>query len=98
MTVAPRLLKGEPRLPLGRVVGYRQSHGPLTHVVLRNAGHMAPHDQPQAALAMMETWLHCNVLSSSTDGSDWDCGLPGPQATEPPAAAPPEESSADPEL
>lgn len=93
-TVEPGMLKEERRSSPGQVVGYRRTQGPLTHVVLRNAGHMAPHDQPEAAVAMMATWLHCNVLSPSADGADWDCGLPSEQA--PASAAAPSEG--DPEL
>ncbi len=64
---------GEPRLPPGRVVGYHRAAGPLTHVMLRNAGHMAPHDEPDAARAMFESWLRKNVLKrdgTQVDG-DW---------------------------
>jgi vitellogenic carboxypeptidase-like protein len=55
--------------PPGRVVGYQRSFGPLTHVALRNAGHMAPHDQPDAARAMFESWLHKNVIGEPTNGA-----------------------------
>ncbi|PNW88027.1 hypothetical protein CHLRE_01g011300v5 [Chlamydomonas reinhardtii] len=37
--------------------GWRRSAGPLTHVVVYRAGHMVPHDQPAAALQMMEGWV-----------------------------------------
>lgn len=40
-----------------RVAGYWRQGGLLTTVTLRNAGHMAPHDQPVAALAMLTQWL-----------------------------------------
>ncbi|KAG2444312.1 hypothetical protein HXX76_001069 [Chlamydomonas incerta] len=36
--------------------GWRRSAGPLTHVVVYRAGHMVPHDQPAAALQMIEGW------------------------------------------
>lgn len=39
------------------VAGYWKQHGPLTQVVLRNAGHMVPHDAPLQAQAMLERWI-----------------------------------------
>ncbi|CAK0783932.1 hypothetical protein CVIRNUC_007135 [Coccomyxa viridis] len=39
------------------VVGYWKQHSLLTHVVLRNAGHMVPHYQPKVAQAMIEKWI-----------------------------------------
>lgn len=39
--------------PLGYV---KQLHN-LTQIVVRNAGHMVPHDRPLVALSMLETWL-----------------------------------------
>lgn len=41
----------------GRVAGYVRRGGGLTTVTLRNAGHMAPHDAPEAALAMVGEWV-----------------------------------------
>lgn len=35
----------------GEVVGYWRKHSTLTHVVIRNAGHMVPHDRPLVAQA-----------------------------------------------
>ena len=35
----------------GEVVGYWRMHSTLTHVVIRNAGHMVPHDRPLVAQA-----------------------------------------------
>eukprot|EP00884_Botryococcus_braunii_P007980 jgi/Botrbrau1/17183/Bobra.0157s0074.1 len=70
---SPRDPAAEPRLPPGRVVGYHRESGRLTHVMLRNAGHMAPHDEPDAARAMFESWLRKKVLKgegSQVDG-DW---------------------------
>eukprot|EP00198_Chlamydomonas_reinhardtii_P000086 XP_001689421.1 serine carboxypeptidase [Chlamydomonas reinhardtii] len=40
-----------------QAAGWRRSAGPLTHVVVYRAGHMVPHDQPAAALQMMEGWV-----------------------------------------
>ena len=39
------------------VAGYVKHHGPLTLVIIREAGHMVPHDQPLAARHMMEKWV-----------------------------------------
>lgn len=41
----------------GVVAGYWKSAGRLTQVVLRNAGHLVPHDQPVAARLMVEQWV-----------------------------------------
>lgn len=43
--------------------GWRRSVSTLTQVVVRNAGHMVPRDQPQAALVMMQAWVE-SVLAS----------------------------------
>jgi carboxypeptidase C (cathepsin A) len=37
--------------------GWRRNVSTLTQVVVRNAGHMVPRDQPEAALAMMQQWV-----------------------------------------
>jgi hypothetical protein len=37
--------------------GWARSVSTLTQVVIRNAGHMAPRDQPEAALMMIEQWV-----------------------------------------
>ena len=42
----------------GEVVGYWRAHSTLTHVVIRNAGHMVPHDRPLVAQA--RTCLLCH--------------------------------------
>lgn len=41
----------------GIAAGWRRSTSTLTQMVVRNAGHMVPRDQPQAALAMIEQWV-----------------------------------------
>jgi vitellogenic carboxypeptidase-like protein len=46
--------------------GWRRSVSTLTQVVVRNAGHMCPRDQPQAALTMMQDWVG-SVLA----GEEW---------------------------
>lgn len=47
--------------------GWRRSASTLTQVVVRNAGHMVPRDQPQAALVMMQEWVE-SVLKASEQG------------------------------
>eukprot|EP00775_Hariotina_reticulata_P013690 gene13690-13812_t len=39
------------------VLGYVKSHMRLTHVVIRNAGHMVPHDRPVVSQKMLEAWI-----------------------------------------
>ncbi|CAL8469775.1 g9317 [Coccomyxa elongata] len=51
----------------GRVVGYRRQHDTLAHIVIRNAGHMVPHDQPLVAQAMIEQWVDKAVGFSDAD-------------------------------
>ncbi|BDA47762.1 probable serine carboxypeptidase CPVL [Coccomyxa sp. Obi] len=51
----------------GRVVGYWREHSTLAHVVIRNAGHMVPHDQPLVAQAMIEQWVDKAVGFSIAD-------------------------------
>ncbi|KAK9835972.1 hypothetical protein WJX81_002745 [Elliptochloris bilobata] len=41
----------------GEVVGYWREHATLTHVVIRNAGHMVPHDRPLVAQEMLRRWV-----------------------------------------
>ena len=50
----------------GEVVGYWHAHSTLTHVVIRNAGHMVPHDRPLVAQA--RTRLLCHYLCLSARG------------------------------
>ncbi|KAK9839984.1 hypothetical protein WJX74_001476 [Apatococcus lobatus] len=40
----------------GPVAGYWKKADSLTHVILKNSGHMVPRDQPGNALAMIEAW------------------------------------------
>jgi carboxypeptidase C (cathepsin A) len=37
--------------------GWRRQASTLTQVTVRNAGHMVPRDQPQAALALLQQWV-----------------------------------------
>ena len=39
------------------VAGYIKHHHFLTSVVLKDAGHMVPRDQPEVAQTMIESWL-----------------------------------------
>ena len=47
----------------GDVVAYWRTYETLSHVVIRNAGHMAPHDQPCAMRAIIEAWVGENFAS-----------------------------------
>ena len=52
--------QGQLEKEVQRVAGYWKHHGPLTSVVLKDAGHMVPRDQPLAAQTMVEAWVqHC---------------------------------------
>jgi vitellogenic carboxypeptidase-like protein len=51
--------------------GWARSVSTLTQVVIRNAGHMVPRDQPEAALFMIEQWIQ-GVLGSQDDPSQDD--------------------------
>lgn len=46
----------------GEVVGYWRAHSTLAHVVIRNAGHMVPHDRPLVAQARTHLLCHDPVL------------------------------------
>ena len=61
------LLQG--RHSIAPVAGYVKHHGPLTLVIVREAGHMVPHDQPLAARHMMEKWVQ-----TALGGPDWLSG------------------------
>ncbi len=39
------------------VLGYKKSHNGLSTVIVRNAGHMLPHDRPDVAQMMLESWI-----------------------------------------
>lgn len=45
------------RMSCRAVAAYWKAHGPLTHVVVRGAGHMVPRDAPCTAQYMIERWL-----------------------------------------
>ena len=44
------------------VAGYWKHHQSLTTVVLKDAGHMVPRDQPLAAQTMIETWVQHSLV------------------------------------
>ena len=52
------------------LVGYRRSHGPLTHIVVRNAGHMVALDQPEVARAMIDIFINEALSNSGTATAD----------------------------
>ena len=39
------------------IAGYKKSYGNLTHILIRNAGHIVPYDQPQWALKMINEFI-----------------------------------------
>jgi carboxypeptidase C (cathepsin A) len=41
----------------GAVVGYTRQEGNLAQVLVANAGHLVPMDQPKVALAMLDRFL-----------------------------------------
>ncbi|GJP33334.1 hypothetical protein CLOM_g17878 [Closterium sp. NIES-68] len=45
----------------GRREGYWRQYKNLTHVVVTGAGHQVPADQPEAAAAMIETWVEQQI-------------------------------------
>jgi vitellogenic carboxypeptidase-like protein len=40
----------------GEVAGFYKSYGPLAQLVVRNAGHMVPHDRPEVAQVGGRRW------------------------------------------
>ena len=42
---------------MGRVLGYWKEWDTLTHVVIRDAGHMVPRDDPLTSQASNVAWL-----------------------------------------
>ncbi len=39
------------------VLGFYKAHGPLAQLVVRNAGHMVPHDRPDVAQLMIQGFV-----------------------------------------
>lgn len=60
----------------GAAAGWRRAAGLLTQVVVRNAGHMAPHDQPRATQTMIQTWVQ-GVLQQADIDAAAGAGTPG---------------------
>lgn len=54
----------------GVAAGWQRRQSTLTQVMIRNAGHMVPRDQPRAAQVMIEQWV-ADVLADE----DWGRGL-----------------------
>ncbi len=48
------------KLQKSELMGYRQSGGGLTFVVVRNSGHMVPIDQPEWSLKIVDDFLQAN--------------------------------------
>ncbi|GFR46687.1 hypothetical protein Agub_g8305 [Astrephomene gubernaculifera] len=51
----------------GRIAGYWKSHDTLDVLVLRNTGHMVPHDNPLIGQLMLERWVETAVRGLSYD-------------------------------
>jgi hypothetical protein len=47
------------------VLGFVKTHKRLTHLIIRNAGHMVPHDRPVVSQKMIEAFVE-----SAQQGSD----------------------------
>jgi carboxypeptidase C (cathepsin A) len=60
-------LEGELWEAEGRKAGWWRRLGNLTHAVVRNAGHMVPHDQPAAGKWLVQTWAE-GVLGGGRGG------------------------------
>eukprot|EP00879_Flechtneria_rotunda_P013752 GHRR01014365.1.p1 GENE.GHRR01014365.1~~GHRR01014365.1.p1 ORF type:complete len:296 (+),score=89.33 GHRR01014365.1:1001-1888(+) len=50
------------------VLGYYKSQQKLSHVIIRNAGHMVPHDRPIVSQKMIEAWVES--AQKGLDGFD----------------------------
>ncbi|XP_008805718.1 serine carboxypeptidase-like [Phoenix dactylifera] len=51
----------------GKEAGVLKSHGPLSFLKVRDAGHMVPMDQPKAALEMLKRWIQGNLVEFSSE-------------------------------
>ncbi|GFH19120.1 carboxypeptidase [Haematococcus lacustris] len=45
-----------------RAMGYLKRHANLWQLIVRNTGHMVPHDNPLYGQLMIERWIHEKVL------------------------------------
>ncbi|KAF4677539.1 hypothetical protein FOL47_000927 [Perkinsus chesapeaki] len=52
----------DPTSPQEAVYGYERHYGPLSHYSVRNAGHMVPMDQPDAAMDLIKRFI-INAIS-----------------------------------
>lgn len=50
----------------GKQAGTLKSHGPLSFLKIREAGHMVPMDQPKAALLMLTRWMQSKLSFFTT--------------------------------
>ncbi len=64
---APAAAAGELWEVEGRSAGWWRSLGNLTHAVVRNAGHMAPHDRPREVRWLVQSWV-ARVLGGGGGG------------------------------
>lgn len=58
------------------VLGYWKQFSTLTHVEIRNAGHMVPHDQPAVAQWMIESWIFSVLTESKYDPNNFNPSEP----------------------
>ncbi|KAJ9586802.1 hypothetical protein L9F63_019588 [Diploptera punctata] len=61
-----RIASREPWFVDGELAGYMKSAGKFTEVLVRNAGHMVPADQPKWALDLINRFTHDNLLRSTS--------------------------------
>ncbi|KAF6252931.1 Alpha/Beta hydrolase protein [Scenedesmus sp. NREL 46B-D3] len=47
----------------GLPAGWQRNTSTLTQVVVRNAGHMVPRDQPKAALQLLQDWMQAQLVN-----------------------------------
>jgi len=67
--IAPALPPGQSGWKEGMVLGYHKSHMNLTQIVVRNAGHMVPHDRPEVSQLLLETWVESTRKGEGYDPS-----------------------------
>ena len=54
--------------------GFLKSHMRLTHYIVRNAGHMVPHDRPEVGRALIEEWVDGVLSGKWEDGGEGAAG------------------------
>jgi vitellogenic carboxypeptidase-like protein len=79
--------KKQPPKPLPNAhSGFFKSHMGLSHYIVRNAGHMVPHDRPLVGLALIEEWVD-GVVASWGEGEEGGGSGGGNDEASAPAAA-----------